>query len=863
MATATISETLALPAGGSASTLAQTKVRLKLVASNDGTNREAYSTALTVVAESWTKVNSAGEYSFTGVRPNSGASADVITSPANTVYELTVTYPDRSTSTRYISVPDSAGPHAPEDIETVAPDAIVTSPVQAALDNLDRNARLRGLRAALAASASTPVDIVLIGDSVTAGWCGPTEASAMGVTDWPTTFERLIAARAGNTRTPGRGWLPPRSDVILGTYPYGWGNVDRTSGGTVATDGTNDLTSGLGQWGRSLAVGDTLEHTDTCDGLTVYYTAQRTGGANIEVRVDGSLLTTINTTDGTISAGQATDSGRSWTSNALTYGSHAVVLTVAGSGTAIVDGAYFHAGNRASGVRVHKGGHSGYYTGSTWTGTLEHVESVQPACVVVFLGLNDYVYQATPADYEADYETLIDAIATAAPNATVIAIVPPDNYERAWDAWHTAGLNAVAATDAILLDLHAAMGDISDTADPLDLSNDGIHLSSVGSRMLAELVADIILPGPVDRVPVLLADGSRSATGALDLGGNDVTDAAVVTAEEVDVVDNSAKVKLSAIADGPLVELFKTDADTVAAVSLFSSDLLSAAGVQAGAGGSSALDTYLARISAGIWSLIGGGLSAIGKGATFTEQSAPSSPSANNITLYAADNGSGTTVLRTKDAAGTVTTLGAGGGGSYTDEEARDAIGAALVAGEGIDITVSDGSDTITIDAEAASDTNPGIVELATGAETTTGTDAARAVTPDGLAGSEYGVEVVEIMASDMSTAITTGDGKAGFQVPTKLNGWNLIRAHAGLLVAQSSSGTPTIQVRNATQTADMLSTRITIDTNEWTSYTAAVPPVIDAANDDVATGDRILIDLDVAGTGAKGLVVVLEFQLP
>ena len=134
MATATISETLALPAGGSASTLAQTKVRLKLVASNDGTNREAYSTALTVVAESWTKVNSAGEYSFTGVRPNSGASADVITSPANTVYELTVTYPDRSTSTRYISVPDSAGPHAPEDIETVAPDAIVTSPVQAALD---------------------------------------------------------------------------------------------------------------------------------------------------------------------------------------------------------------------------------------------------------------------------------------------------------------------------------------------------------------------------------------------------------------------------------------------------------------------------------------------------------------------------------------------------------------------------------------------------------------------------------------------------------------------------------------------------------------------------------------------------------
>lgn len=40
-------------------------------------------------------------------------------------------------------------------------------------------------------------------------------------------------------------------------------------------------------------------------------------------------------------------------------------------------------------------------------------------------------------------------------------------------------------------------------------------------------------------------------------------------------------------------------------------------------------------------------------------------------------------------------------GGSYTDEEARDALGTALVAGNNIDITVNDGSDTITIDVEA------------------------------------------------------------------------------------------------------------------------------------------------------------------
>jgi hypothetical protein len=124
-------------------------------------------------------------------------------------------------------------------------------------------------------------------------------------------------------------------------------------------------------------------------------------------------------------------------------------------------------------------------------------------------------------------------------------------------------------------------------------------------------------------------------------------------------------------------------------------------------------------------------------------------------------------------------------------------------------------------------------------------------------------VEVIELMASDMSVTLTTGDGKAGFMVPTKLNGWNLIRAHAGLIVAQSSSGTPTIQIRNATQAADMLSTLITIDANESSSHTAATQPVVDLANDDVATGDMIMVDVDVAGTGAKGLVVVLEFQIP
>jgi hypothetical protein len=121
---------------------------------------------------------------------------------------------------------------------------------------------------------------------------------------------------------------------------------------------------------------------------------------------------------------------------------------------------------------------------------------------------------------------------------------------------------------------------------------------------------------------------------------------------------------------------------------------------------------------------------------------------------------------------------------------------------------------------------------------------------------------IVELKILDDSTELTTGDGKLQFCIPQELDGMNLILAHA-FITTVSSSGTPTIQIRNVTDSADMLSTCITIDVSEKTSYTAAAQPVIDTAHDDVAVGDIIAIDVDVAGTGSKGLGVILTFKLP
>ena len=183
---------------------------------------------------------------------------------------------------------------------------------------------------------------------------------------------------------------------------------------------------------------------------------------------------------------------------------------------------------------------------------------------------------------------------------------------------------------------------------------------------------------------------------------------------------------------------------------------------------------------------------------------------------------------------------------------------------------VSDGSKalvsmtyaTFTSNLSAATDSASGTVELAIASEVTTGTDTTRAITADALAGSDFGKRLIQLKVIDDSTTLTTGDGKLIFCIDAALNGYNLVAAQA-FVSTVSSSGAPTVMIRNVTDAADMLSTAITIDASEFTSYTAATTSVVDGGADDVATGDLIAIDVDGAGTGAKGLGILLKFQLP
>lgn len=122
-------------------------------------------------------------------------------------------------------------------------------------------------------------------------------------------------------------------------------------------------------------------------------------------------------------------------------------------------------------------------------------------------------------------------------------------------------------------------------------------------------------------------------------------------------------------------------------------------------------------------------------------------------------------------------------------------------------------------------------------------------------------VKIISIQVFASGTSTATGDGAAFFRVPSDLNGYNIIGVAAAVYTA-GTTGTLDIQLRNKTQTADILSTKMTIDSGETDTSTAATAAVINTAEDDLTTGDVIAVDIDaVHTTPAAGLTVEIRVQ--
>jgi len=104
------------------------------------------------------------------------------------------------------------------------------------------------------------------------------------------------------------------------------------------------------------------------------------------------------------------------------------------------------------------------------------------------------------------------------------------------------------------------------------------------------------------------------------------------------------------------------------------------------------------------------------------------------------------------------------------------------VANKATTMTGNTASNTLYLTAKAvydwviglvASTTQAGIIEVATSAEGNTGTDATRALSPDGFAGSNFGIRYISFPLNG-STALTTSD-KAYQRIPVAYTGMNLV----------------------------------------------------------------------------------------
>lgn len=119
---------------------------------------------------------------------------------------------------------------------------------------------------------------------------------------------------------------------------------------------------------------------------------------------------------------------------------------------------------------------------------------------------------------------------------------------------------------------------------------------------------------------------------------------------------------------------------------------------------------------------------------------------------------------------------------------------------------------------------------------------------------------IVMIKLTNDLTSASVGDTFYSFHVPQELDGSRLVEAHAAVTTVSAASGPILINV--AIGANDLLSTRINIDDNEKTSYTAATQSVPNELYNIVRTGDQIDVDIDDIGDGAaKGWQLILSFQ--
>jgi lysophospholipase L1-like esterase len=354
----------------------------------------------------------------------------------------------------------------------------------------DTRTALRTFWTALAQRASTPVDILCIGDSITEG------ANAGSVnTRWTSAFRDALRTRFPVPGVAGGfGYVPAR-------YYYA------PTGAMVSNVSTVSTTNyGLGRRALGLnGAASTITLTFTGTAFDILYRTDPSLGT-ISYAVDGGAAVNVNTA---AAAGVARTQV-----TGLTAGAHTVVLARV-TGTSYINGFMTYNGDEsAGGVRVWEGGHDAY-TSADFVATgspaawVDDITFVQPDLVVIELGANDYCGPTgtTQPITASAFKTNIQALIT---NVRAKCTIPPSFvlaalYERntgglpggsdPWSAYVTA-MGEIAAADALvaLFDAGTRLAPPGIVAAGGTIHADRIHPTTAGHVLLGDSLASFVAP---------------------------------------------------------------------------------------------------------------------------------------------------------------------------------------------------------------------------------------------------------------------------------------------------------------------------------------------------------------------------------
>jgi hypothetical protein len=364
--------------------------------------------------------------------------------------------------------------------------------------------------------------MIIFGDSVTELMYG----------QYLDRFRRRLA-RYNNNRV-SVGWVnasPPSTEItggvnILHDYAF------RLTTGTYSSGGNNITEErGLGMYAFRLASGSVLtlytdadydgDWTDSTAASPVFgtaefhFTAHGTDASvgTAEIRIDGSLVQTINGYDATLGAG-VMESGHTYTWTGE-EGAHTITVTGAGSAPFWFDGVYL--ANNDQTVWVYNGGNAGEKYADFLTTPAEHAEipgfeaaaSVDADCILFAYGINDYADGTTTL--ATNVGTAITEARTLVDDVSLGVIVPYPTASRTdWPDFVDAMTTAATTASVPVCDMSWMLETNASSTDPHNLIGaDNVHQELAGGEFYADRLAEFVVGDSVDWVARQTTAGIR------------------------------------------------------------------------------------------------------------------------------------------------------------------------------------------------------------------------------------------------------------------------------------------------------------------------------------------------------------------